>query len=71
MTELINLKNEARQLLAQVNQHVETSPTGRRITYSPWQNEHAYNEMSFKERVSTLREKYYNLSSQTALRKYE
>ena len=71
MTELTLLKNEARELLAQVNQHFETSPNGRRITSSPWQNEHAYNEVSFKERVKAVRKKFYALTSQNPSVKYE
>ncbi len=51
MSELTLLKIEARELLAQVNQHFETSPNGRRIKCSSWENEHLYKEMSFKERV--------------------
>ncbi len=66
MTELTFLKIEARELLAQVNQHFETSPNGRRIKCSSWEHEHVYNEMSFKERVKMLRMKFYTLTSQKA-----
>ncbi len=64
MSELTLLKIEARELLAQVNQHFETSPNGRRINCSSWENEHVYNEMSFKEKVKMLRKKFYTLTSQ-------
>lgn len=66
MTELTLLKIEARELLAQVNQHFETSPNGRRIKCSSWENDLVYNEMSFKERVTILRKKFYTLTSQKA-----
>ncbi len=69
MSELTLLKIEARELLAQVNQHFETSPNGRRINCSSWENECVYNEMSFKERVKILREKFYTLTSQNGLPK--
>lgn len=64
MTELSLLKIEARELLAQVNQRFETSPNGRRIKCSSWEHEHLYNELSFKERVKMLRNKFYTLTSQ-------
>ncbi len=66
MSELTLLKIEARELLAQVNQHFETSPNGRRIKYSSWENEHVYNEMAFEERVRMLKKKFYTLTSQSA-----
>ncbi len=64
MTELTLLKIEARELLAQVNQRFETSPDGRRIKCFSWENEHVYNEMSFKGRVKMLRKKFYTLTSE-------
>lgn len=70
MTELTLLKIEARELLAQVNQHFETSPNGNRIKYSSWENENTYNEMSFKERVKAVRKKFHALTSQNPSAKY-
>ncbi len=71
MSELTLLKIEARELLAQVNQHFETSPNGRRIKCTSWENEHAYNEISFKETVNMLREKFLALTSSNPSAKYE
>lgn len=70
MAELKLLKIEARELLEQVNQRFETSPNGRRIKYSSWENEHVYNEISFKERVNILRKKFYTFTSQKAPENY-
>ncbi len=61
------LKIEARKLLEQVNQHVETSPNGKRAVSSPWDAENLYHQVSFKEQVKSLRKKFYSLSSQNNL----
>ncbi len=64
MNELILLKIEARKLLDQVNQRVETSPNGKRAISSPWDAENLYHEVSFKEQVKSIRKKFYSLYSQ-------
>ncbi len=71
MTELELLKAEARELLAQVNQHFETSPNGSRIKYSSWANEHTSNEMSYNERVNIIRKKFYTLTAHNAPINYD
>ena len=55
MTELTNLKTEARRLLEQVNQNFERSPNGARISYWPYDSDNIFEEHSFKERLRNLK----------------
>lgn len=68
MNELILLKIEARKLLDQVNEHVETSPNGKRAISSPWDAENLFHEVSFKKQIKDLRKKFYSLHSQNNLK---
>ncbi len=60
MTEMSNLKMEARKLLDEVNQNFEKSPKGVRI-YNNWPYD--VENISFKERVKNLRQKIHAASS--------
>ena len=60
MTEMSNLKMEARKLLDEVNQNFEKSPKGVRIYNWPYDVEN----ISFKERVKNLRQKIHAASAQ-------
>ena len=60
MTEISNLKTEARKLLDEVNRHYEVSPKGARIYNSP----NDFENISFKERLKNLRQKISAVSAQ-------
>lgn len=62
MTEVTNLKMEARRLLDEVNNYFERSPNGARILSSTYDYGNIY-EDSFKERLHRLKQKVYALSS--------
>ncbi len=58
MTEVINLKIEARKLLDEINQNTEGSPHEKRISNSSYTYENIFEAFSFKERVNDLKERY-------------
>lgn len=64
MTEVTNLKMEARRLLDEVNQYFERSPNGARITNSPYDFENIFEDYSFKVRLNNLKQKIHALSLQ-------
>ena len=64
MTELINLKTEARRLLEQVNQNFERSPNGARISYWPYDADNIFEEHSFKEKLRNLKQRIQAFSAQ-------
>lgn len=64
MTEVIDLKKEARRLLDEVNQYAEKSPNGTRISNSHYDFENIFEEYSFKERLNNLKQKIHALSLQ-------
>ena len=63
MTEVTNLKMEARRLLDEVNNYFERSPNGARILSSTYDYGNIY-EDSFKDRLHRLKQKIHELSSQ-------
>ena len=63
MTEVINLKAEARKLLEEVN-YTERSPTGKLISTS-YGFYHFFEDGSFKERLNNLKQRIRALSSLT------
>jgi hypothetical protein len=64
MTEVTNLKMEARRLLDEVNQNFERSPNGTRITNSSYGYENIFEAYSFKDRLNNLKQKIHALSAQ-------
>ena len=65
MTELTNLKIEARRLLEQVNQNFERPPNGARISYwRPHDSNNIFEEHSFKEMLRNLKQRIEAFSAQ-------
>lgn len=62
MTEVINLKAEARKLLDEVNYPGERSPSGKLIT--PYGCHNIFEDNSFKERLKSLKQRIRMLSAQ-------
>ena len=66
MSEITNLKIEARRLLEQVNQNFERSPNGARVSYWPYDSNNIFEEHSFKERLRNLKQRIQAFSAQNA-----
>lgn len=62
MSEIINLKIEARRLLNEVNLDAENSQDRGRISTSPDNVENIFENFSFKERLNDLKQKIHALS---------
>jgi hypothetical protein len=67
MTEVINLKTEARKLLNEVNHHGERSPNGKSTAASSHSFQNLFEDNSFKERLDNLKQRIRALSAQTLL----
>ena len=63
MTEVINLKAEARKLLNEVNHSGIRSTTGKQNSTDNF-FENIFEDNSFKERLNTLKQRIYALSAQ-------
>lgn len=64
MTEVINLKTEARKLLDEVNYNGERSPTGKLISHSCHGYHNIFEDNSFKERLNNLKQRIHALTAQ-------
>lgn len=62
MTEVINLKAEARKLLDEVNHNGERSLNGKLISASSYGFQNMFEDSSFKERLNSLKQRIHALS---------
>ena len=65
MTEVINLKAEARKLLDEVNHHGERASNGKLISASSYGFQNMFEDNSFRERLNNLKQRIRVLSAQT------
>jgi hypothetical protein len=65
MTEVIDLRTEARKLLDKVNYNGERSPDGKLISTSSFGFQNIFEDNSFKERLDNLKQRISALSAQT------
>lgn len=65
MTEVINLRAEARKLLDEVNYNGERSPNGQLIPASSHGFHNFFEDNSFKERLDNLKQRIKILTAQT------
>ena len=70
MTEIINLKEEARKLLDEVNHNGLSSASGKLISASSYSFQNLFEDNSFKERLDNLKQRIHVLSAQTLLVKW-
>lgn len=65
MSEMINLKDEAKKLLNEVNHNGERSPNGKLIPASSYGFQNLFEDNSFKERLDSLKSRIRILTAQT------
>jgi hypothetical protein len=65
MTQVTNLKAEARKLLDEVNHNGMRSPDGKLISGSSYSFHDLFEDNSFKERLNSLKQRIQVLSAQT------